>query len=117
MKTEYMRVFAPRVAAKMKNAEAMGSKTTWTTRDHLDALACVVIDNLGITGGPEQVAHWKGQVSDVLTECYNVSSFQQTLAKAYKATGHFQREGTKGLSVHIAELQAAVGAASQEGTA
>lgn len=100
MKAEYLKVFAPVVHAKMSAADAIGSKTTWTTRDHLGALATLI-------EGKDKAA-----ALDVLTECYNVSAFQQTLAKAYKATGHFQRDGKATLSSTIAELQAAVGAQS-----
>lgn len=98
MKAEYLKVFAPKVHAKMSAADAIGSKTTWTTRDHLSALAELV-------AGKEQA-----QALDILTECYNVSAFQQTLAKAYKTTGHFQRDGKQQLSSIVAELTAAVAA-------
>lgn len=95
MKAEYLKEFLPAVNAKVANAEAMGSKTTWTTRDHLATLAKV------IAGKDENAA------LDVLTECYNISAFQQTLAKvpSYKAKGHFQREGKQGLSDILATLE------------
>lgn len=102
MKAEYLKVFAPAVLQKMQAADAIGSKTTWTTRDHLAALSELLADK------PKAAAF------DILTECYNISAFQQTLAKAYKPTGHFQREAAKGLSTVVSELEAAVNAAKVE---
>ena len=93
-----MKVFAGRVASKIKQAEAMGSKTTWTTRDHLDALASLLAEQQG-----------KAAILDVLTECYNVSAFTQMLAKepTFKAAGHFQRGERATLDSTIAQLVAA----------
>lgn len=101
MKAEYQSKFGVAVMAKVKQAEALGSKTTWTTRDHLAVLAEL------LTNVPKE------QALDVLTECYNVSAFQQTLAKVptFKAKGHFQREGAKGLSDIVASLEASASAA------
>lgn len=98
MKAEYLKVFAPVVHAKMAAADAIGSKTTWTTKDHLTALARLIAQKS------------EAESLDILTECYNVSAFQQTLAKAYKSTGHFQRDGKANLSSIVAELTAAVAA-------
>lgn len=99
MKAEYQTVFVAAVAAKVKSAEALGSKTTWTTRDHLAVLA-------GLLANVEQA-----KALDVLQECYNVSAFAQSLEKvpAFKAAGHFQRtgKGTPTLDGLIASLQAA----------
>lgn len=99
MKAEYQVRFASAVAAKVKSAEAIGSKTSWTTRDHLTVLASLLT----------QVS--EAQALDVLTECYNVSAFQQSLAKVptFKAAGHFQRDGkgTPSLDSLIAMLDSA----------
>lgn len=103
MKAEYLKVFAPAVHAKMAAADAIGSKTTWTTRDHLGALARLI-------AGKSEV-----ESLDILTECYNVSAFQQTLAKAYKPTGHFQRDAKTNLSSVMTELLGAVESASKAG--
>lgn len=106
MKTEYMKVFAGRVAQKIKQAESMGSKTTWTTQDHLDALATLITDAVGES---EISTIRKMSVLDILKECYNVSAFTQMLAKepTFKAAGHFQRGERATLDSTIAQLVAA----------
>ena len=101
MKAEYLKVFAPAVLAKMASADAIGSKTSWATSDHLAALAKLITSKS------------EAEALDILQACYNVSAFQQTLAKAYKSTGHFQRDSAKGLSSVIASLHAAVESAKQ----
>lgn len=101
MKTEYQQVFSVAVMAKVKAAEAMQSKTSWTTRDHLGVLADLLV---GCTSD-------KAKINDVLSECYNVSAFAQTLEKveAFKKSGHFQRtgKGTPTLDSLLASLSAA----------
>lgn len=99
MKAEYQKMFALAVAAKVAAADAIGSKTTWTTRDHLAVLADL------LTNVEKAVA------LDVLQECYNVSAFAQSLEKvpSFKAAGHFQRtgKGTPKLDELIAMLDSA----------
>lgn len=107
MKTEYQQVFSVAVVAKVKQAEAIGSKTTWTTRDHLAVLTELCANAQGD----------KAKIADVLTECYNVSAFAQTLEKveAFKKAGHFQRsaKGTPTLDSLLASLNAAAAATAQ----
>lgn len=102
MKAEYQVMFAAAVAAKVKMADSIGSKTTWTTQDHLNALAQLIADKVGCEAAP---------VLDILRECYNVSAFAQSLEKvpAFKAAGHFQRtgKGTPTLDSLIAMLDSA----------
>lgn len=92
-------VFAASVAKKVKDAESIGSKTSWTTRDHLAVLANLLQNKS------------EGEALDVLQECYNVSAFAQSLEKvpAFKEKGHFQRsgKGTPKLDELIASLNAA----------
>ena len=93
MKASYMAVFTAAVIAKVNAANGLGTKTTWSTKDHLDTLAKVIEAN-------------PTQVRDVLGECYNVSAFQQTLAKMFKSTGHFQRETVGATLNHeVSELE------------
>ena len=82
MKTTYEKVFAQHVAAKIAKAQALGIKASWTTANHLDALAATI--------QAEPTA-----VRDILGECYNVSAFQQMLAKKFEKVGHFQRSSAK----------------------
>lgn len=101
MKTEYQQVFSVAVMAKVKAADAIGSKTSWTTQDHLG-----VLTDLCVTAGSD-----KAKVAEVLKDCYNVSAFAQTLEKveAFKKSGHFQRssKGTPTLDSLLASLNAA----------
>lgn len=109
MKTEYQQVFSEAVVAKVKQADAIGSKTSWTTKDHLEALAITLLKfaKSQDSDGKEQ----KAKVLEILTECYNVSAFAQTLEKveAFKKSGHFQRtgKGTPTLDSLLASLNAA----------
>jgi hypothetical protein len=81
MKAQYEAVFTAAVITKVKAAQEMGIHASWRTQDHLAALADAIAGcNLEKAG-----------IYDVLTECYNVSAFQQGLAKKFAATGHFQR--------------------------
>lgn len=91
MQAAYQTVFFAAVRAKLEKAKALGIKASWTTKDHLDALA------EAIKAHPEQVR-------DVLGECYNVSAFQQLLAKTFVKTGDFQREAAKSPSTVVDEL-------------
>ena len=82
MKTQYEKVFAAHVQAKVVKAKELGINASWTTANHLDALAATI--------QAEPTA-----VRDILGECYNVSAFQQMLAKKFEKVGHFQRSSTK----------------------
>jgi hypothetical protein len=92
MKTSYEKVFASHVSAKLTKAAELGISASWTTANHLDALADVCW-SVSSTGG-------KDGIRDVLGECYNVSAFQQMLAKKFEKVpgGHFQREKSKPVS-------------------
>jgi hypothetical protein len=86
-------VFAKAVAAKIEKSKALGSKATWSTEDHLKALAeCVTED-----GGVDTLA--------VLQDAYNISGYQQVLARTFAKTGHFQRDarGVKETSESLIE--------------
>lgn len=85
--------FAAAVKAKVEKAEAIGSKTTWTTDDHLAALAKAIATAVD----PQHDEAFVELALGVLKDAYNISAFQQTLAKvpAFVAKGHFQRESVK----------------------
>lgn len=91
MKTEYEQVFVAHVATAVEKAQALGSKATWTTAKHLDALA-------------EACTKFPDRVRDVLQECYNVSAYQQVLAKKFAALGHFQREKDKPVGAQLDDM-------------
>ena len=99
-------VFAAAVKAKVEKADALGTKTTWDTSDHLSALA-KALGEADIPSGiePEKV------FLDILEDGYNISGFQQQLAAvpAYSAKGHFQRSSKKAPTVNA--LYAALGVA------
>ena len=75
-------MFTQHVAAALEKAQSLGIKASWSTAKHLDALAATID------------AH-PGQTRDVLGECYNVSAYQQVLAKKFEKSGHFQRQKDK----------------------
>lgn len=106
MKAQYEAVFTAAVIAKVKAAQEMGIKASWRTQDHLAALAdCITkmhVAALERQSGENEV----GITLDVLTECYNVSAFQQSLAKKFAATGHFQRTAEKSTATKVDELVA-----------
>lgn len=81
--------FASAVKAKVERAEALGTKTTWDTDDHLKALA----KSVAMATDPEHDDAYVESILEVLRDGYNVSQFAQMLAKvpAYAAKGHFQR--------------------------
>lgn len=89
-----IKVFASAVKAKVEKADAMGTKTSWTTEDHLRALA----DTLAQTDVPNGENQPSGVFYEILSDAYNISAFQQALEKIpqYAAKGHFQRAEKKG---------------------
>lgn len=91
MKAENEKVFASHVGNAIERAVALGAKATWTTAKHLDALADA------IRAQPEAVR-------ETLTECYNVSAYQQMLAKRFEKSGHFQRTATKTNAEQVDDL-------------
>jgi hypothetical protein len=104
MKTEYARVFAASVVAKVAKANEIGSKTTWSTEDHLRAMAtCLAeaepVDNVTVAE----------QFYGIIDDTYNVSAFAQWLEKKFAGTGHYvRRDGKKAQTV--SELDAMVDA-------
>jgi hypothetical protein len=108
MKTEYAKVFVGVAAAKVIKANALGSKTTWTTEDHLKACA-ESIANAVDPQWKENDAELSERVRDVLADTYNVSAFAQYLAKKFEGTGHFVRAEKKAKTVN--ELDAMLDAA------
>lgn len=85
-------VFASAVKAKVEQADAMGTKTSWDTRDHLKALA-EALATVEIKPGVEPAAAFL----EILEDGYNISGFAQMLEKipAFVAKGHFQRAGAR----------------------
>ena len=73
------------VGVKLAKAQELGIKASWSTANHLDALA-------------EVINAYPGEVREVLAQCYNVSAFQQMLAKKFESKGHFQRATAKPIS-------------------
>lgn len=84
-------VFAEAVKAKIARSDELGILTTWTTKDHLSAVAKAI----AVITDPEHDEAYVEQIREVVEEAYNISAFQQTLEKAYAAQGRFQREGKK----------------------
>lgn len=99
MKAQYEAVFTAAVIAKVKAAQEMGIHASWRTQDHLAALAQVIADL-------SESTDIKAAIYDVLTECYNVSAFQQSLAKKFAATGHFQRAAEKSAKDKVDDMLA-----------
>ena len=85
------KMFAAHVAQAIERASAIGAKATWTTAKHLDALS------EAITANP-------AACRETLGECYNVSQFQQVLAKKGAKSGHFQREASKSVPEKVDDL-------------
>lgn len=82
MNVKYETVMVAAVGRKLAKATELGIKASWTSANHLDALA-------------EVITAFPAEVREVLNECYNISAYQQKLAKKFAAKGHFQRSGTK----------------------
>lgn len=104
MKTEYAKVFVTIAAGKVVKAKELGSHTTWTTEDHLKAMAQCLAE-ADIPSGADPAAIYR----DVLADTYNVSAFAQYLAKKFEGTGHFVRAEKKAKTVN--ELDAMLDAA------
>lgn len=94
---------AKAVGVKLAKATELGIKASWTTANHLDALSNVIKE-------------FPAETREILGECYNVSAFQQMLAKKFEKLGHFQREGKKSVPDQLddvfAKLAAEVGGAT-----
>lgn len=103
MKTSYEKIFAQHVGSKLQKAKDLGIKASWTTANHLDALAeCIA-------------AHPVEQARDILGECYNVSAYQQLLAKRFEKLGHFQREGKKSAPEALDDMLSRLAAEHSQG--
>ena len=92
-KQECEKIIAKHVAARLAKAKELGSKASWRTEDHLDALA-------------EMLAIPEADVREILGAHYNISGFQQQLAKTFAGSGHFQRDGKRSISAddYLAQL-------------
>lgn len=103
MNNENAKVFATAAAHKVQKANAIGSKTTWTTEDHLRAMAKCLAD-----AEPKDGVQVEQQYYDIIQDCYNVSAFAQWLEKKFQGTGHFVRKDGKAKTVSAldAELDA-----------
>ena len=89
MKEQNEVVFAKAIRAKIEKSDAIGSLASWSTADHLGAVAeCLRLVQ------PEAF-------EDTLQDVYNISGFQQRLEKMFKGAEkkHFQREGRKAESL------------------
>jgi hypothetical protein len=107
MKTEYAKVFAALAVEKVNRANAMGTKTTWTTEDHNRALAkCLAEADIPADVKPEAVFY------EVIADVSNPSAFGQFLEKKFAGTGHFVRKDGKAKTVSAleSELDAALAA-------
>ncbi len=82
MQTKYETIMVKAVGVKLAKATELAIKASWTTANHLDALADVI-------------NAYPAETRVILGECYNVSAFQQMLAKKFEKLGHFQRSSTK----------------------
>lgn len=94
------------VSARIAKAKEIGAKASWSTENHLDMLN----DLLGLAQSVEERRALLGRY-------YNVSQFQQELARDFAGTGHFVREskGTKlknSLFAEMAQAEAAKAAQS-----
>ena len=87
--------FQVAINAKVAKANELGTKTTWSTEDHLAALAKAIAQ----ATDPEHDEAYVAIIQNVLTDGYNISALQQGLEKAYEKSGHFQRKGQKKQSV------------------
>lgn len=79
-------IFAKHLKAALEKAVVLGIKASWSTEKHLAALSEAL-------QGAE-----KADIPEILRQWYNISAYQQTLAKRFANTGHFQREGKKSVS-------------------
>lgn len=105
MKTEYEKVMLDAVKAKLAKAQELGIKASWTTQDHLRAVAKVIVETVPqVNDESADVSKLSDSVFDALSETYNVSAFQQKLAKVFEKSGHFQREGRKSVAQEADEL-------------
>lgn len=114
MKAEYEKIMASAVAAQLKKAAELGIKASWSTQHHLNALATAIAAQIPHDGKTDEESPYRAAILDVLTECYNVSAFQQMLAKKFAPTGHFQREAKKTATEAVDSFLALVEAAKGE---
>lgn len=91
MQNKYEAIMVAAVGRKLAKATELGIKASWTSSNHLDALAEVI------------EAH-PGEARSVLGECYNISAFQQRLAKKFAEKGHFQRADAKSTTEQVDDL-------------
>lgn len=103
MKTQYEKVFAEHVSNAIQRATALGLKATWTTAKHLDALADTIVAAQSVLPDDDFTKD-RETVRDVLGECYNVSAYQQLLAKKFEKSGHFQRQKDKPVGEQLDSL-------------
>lgn len=105
------KAFADAVMARVQQAEALGLKASWRTQHHLDVAAGLIAECV-----KDDVV--VADIRDVIQKTYNQSAFAQKLEKAFKATGHFQRESApkdvEGLFTQLAKEVAARGQGQQQ---
>lgn len=104
MKTEYEKVMLEAVKSKLAKAQELGIKASWTTQDHLRTVALVIAAQIPHSGKTDADSEHLPAIFDALSETYNVSAFQQKLAKVFEKSGHFQREGRKSVAQEADEL-------------
>lgn len=101
MKTENGKAFIRAAGEKIIRADAMGTKTTWTTDDHLKALAKTLADV-----EPKDGVRVEAQFLEILEDTYNISGFSQWLERKFAAkTGHYVRRDQKGKTQTPSELE------------
>lgn len=114
MKTTYEQVFVAAVAAKIAKSKELGISASWSTANHLDALAACISKHVDdVPQGTDMTP----LVRDILGECYNVSAFQQMLAKKFEKLpgGHFQRETKKSIAEQADDVFAALARETTQG--
>lgn len=85
-------MFAQAVKAKVEKSTALGTKATWGMSDHLDVAAKVLVKAVGFEGDEAETVKFTAEVREAVQATYNHSAFAQRLEKAFKNTGHFQRD-------------------------
>jgi hypothetical protein len=104
MNASNSKIFGEAAVAKMMKANAVGTKTTWTTEDHLRCVAeCCEQADIPPDRKPADVFY------EIISDCYNVSAFAKWLEGKYGKTGHYIRSEKRGQTV--SELDAACDAA------
>ncbi len=90
-KSQIEAMFADALKAKVEKSVALGMKATWKMEDHLDVATKVIMKAAGIEDSDGEHTIFN-EMRDVVQATYNHSAFSQRLEKAFKSSGHFQRD-------------------------